>query len=435
VVAGQVFAANLAIIDSGVDYKHKDLAAKMWTNPSNQTVADGTTYADDTHGWNFADNNNQIIDYKYLGTFPDDCYKIFDVQGKILRGTATQNDIDYYNKMKADQDFMKKLEVFGNFVHGTHVSGISSKDADAAKIIALKIIPTEPPQVPGGGKALPARRIGRDADNPIAMMYLNFVAQQQAQLLTTAGKYAAAVKADVANGSFGTSVAEVSPVLQGALKQFLGHDPTPQETHDYSVYLIQQIIADSKDFVGASPNTLFVFAAGNDGTDNDSTPTSPANVKADNTIAVAATMDVVKLASFSNYGATMVEVAAPGVTINSTVPGDKYMELSGTSMAAPYVTNAAGMVKDANPSFTPAQIKQVLVGTVDIKSFLQGKVSSSGIVNRDRAVHAATLAKTMSLDAAIAQARKDIPDMPQTIVSRAALDDSNLLVIPLPSTL
>ncbi|MFM8313399.1 MAG: S8 family serine peptidase, partial [Deltaproteobacteria bacterium] len=85
-----LFAANIAIIDSGVDYKHKDLKNNIWENPSSKTVdADGTTYEDDTHGWNFAENNNQVIDYKYLGTFSADCTKIFDVQAKILNGTAT----------------------------------------------------------------------------------------------------------------------------------------------------------------------------------------------------------------------------------------------------------------------------------------------------------------------------------------------------------
>lgn len=441
-VVGQSFAAKIAIIDSGVDYKHKDLAAKMWTNPNSSTTdADGTKYDADTHGWNFAEKNNEIIDYKYLGTFPQDCFKMFEVQGRILHGTATQADKDWYNKMKADKDFLSKLETFGNFVHGTHVSGISSKGADKAQLIGLKLIPTEPPQQPGGeisaklqhiiaeAKAK-ARSVDGDTSNPIAQMMLNFLAQQQATMLTTTGKYTAAVHADVANGSFGTSVAAVGPVLAGFLKQFLGHEPTAQETHDYAVYFINQIIEDCKEFVGASPNTLFVFAAGNDGTDNDSLPTSPANIKTDNTISVAASMDVTSLASFSNYGSKMVEVAAPGVVINSTIPGDQYLELSGTSMAAPFVTNVAGQVKDANPALTPAQIKQVLIGTVDIKSFLQGKVSSSGIVNTARAVRAGELSKTQGLDAAIASARRDVADVASRGLSKGA--GANVLVLPLP---
>src|SRR5262249_31173429 len=149
---------------------------------------------------------------------------------------------------------------------------------------------------------------------------------------------------------------------------------------EYAAYFVQKIADESKAFVGASPDTLFVFAAGNDGTDNDTVPVSPANVKADNTISVAATQGVAKLASFSNFGRTKVEVAAPGVAIESSIPGDAHLAMSGTSMAAPFVTNVAGLVKDANKALKATDVKRVLMETVDVKSFLADKVATSGIV-------------------------------------------------------
>ena len=78
-----------------------------------------------------------------------------------------------------------------------------------------------------------------------------------------------------------------------------------------------------------------------DGTDNDQIPAAPANIKSDNTIAVAATLDRVRLASFSNFGESMVDIAAPGVGIKSLIPGGQEVQLSGTSQAAPYITNIA----------------------------------------------------------------------------------------------
>jgi cell wall-associated protease len=433
---GQAWAANLAIMDSGVDYKHKDLAAKMWSNPASQTTdADGTTYKDDTHGWNFADHNNEVIDYKYLGTFSQDCYKVFEVQGKILKGTATDEEKAWYKAKKADQEFLKELSKFGNFVHGTHVSGISSQNAEKAKLQAAKIIATEPPGAFLDRMAKAGREDGDDALNQMLLkMYLGMAAQQQGKLLTSVGKYVAAVKGEVANGSFGVSVAAVTPTVENLMKQLLGKDPTPEQVKENAIYLVEQILEQSKTFVGASPNTLFVFAAGNDGTDNDSLPTAPANLKADNTIAVAASLGGESLAVFSNYGATKVEVAAPGVTIKSTIPGDQYLELSGTSMAAPYVTNVAGLVKDANPALNPAGIKKILIGTVDVKDFLKGKVSSSGVVNTERAIAAAKSSRTMSIDQAIQHARRSVADMAadHVVVDRAAAQD--LLVLPLPST-
>ena len=63
-------ASTVAIVDSGVDYKHTDLAAQMWTNagetPGNLRDEDGNGYPDDFYGWNFAESNSDIIDYKYF---------------------------------------------------------------------------------------------------------------------------------------------------------------------------------------------------------------------------------------------------------------------------------------------------------------------------------------------------------------------------------
>lgn len=410
--------AKIAVIDSGVDYKHKTLSSNMWTNPETKTVdADGTVYKDDTHGWNFAEKNNQIIDYKYLGTFSSDCTKIFDVQTKILQGQASQEEKDWYAAKKKDETFLKELSKFGNFVHGTHVSGISANSAPKASLVGIKLLPTEPP----GGMAARLMKWfknqyrsqldSNDRDNPLAKLYLGFLAQQQGQMLAPVGKYTAAVNADVANGSFGASTTSVAPVIKQLLSSLLGEEPTEAELKDYSIYFVNEMVKSQKAFVAASPKTLFVFAAGNDGTNNDELPTAPANIKVDNSISVAATLGDASLATFSNYGSAMVEVAAPGVAILSTIPGDETLRMSGTSMAAPFVTNVAGLVKDSNPALGPAEIKKVLMETVDVKSFLQGKVKSSGIVNRDRAVKAALLSRDHNLSDAINLSRASVADV------------------------
>lgn len=79
---------------------------------------------------------------------------------------------------------------------------------------------------------------------------------------------------------------------------------------------------------------LFIASAGNSAINADATPRYPASYDLPNVLSVAATDDNDNLASFSNYGATSVDLGAPGVSINSTVPGG-YGYKSGTSMAAP----------------------------------------------------------------------------------------------------
>src|SRR5206468_6725343 len=89
---------------------------------------------------------------------------------------------------------------------------------------------------------------------------------------------------------------------------------------------------------------LFVAAAGNSSSNNDSVPTYPASYAAPNIIAVAATNNQDGLASFSNYGANSVHLGAPGVQVLSTLPAASYGYLSGTSMATPHVSGSAALV-------------------------------------------------------------------------------------------
>ena len=73
-------------------------------------------------------------------------------------------------------------------------------------------------------------------------------------------------------------------------------------------------------------------------------------------------------ASFSNYGRQNVDIFAPGVSIYSTVPGNKYEELDGTSMAAPVVSGVAALVLNYYPDLTVKQLKDVLLASaVDYK--------------------------------------------------------------------
>ena len=103
---------------------------------------------------------------------------------------------------------------------------------------------------------------------------------------------------------------------------------------------------------------------------NDASPHHPSSYALDNIIAVAATDDEDLYASFSNYGATSVDLAAPGVGIFSTVLGDGYGSYSGTSMATPHVAGAAALILEQYSNLTAVQLKQVLVSNInDISTF------------------------------------------------------------------
>ena len=126
---------------------------------------------------------------------------------------------------------------------------------------------------------------------------------------------------------------------------------------------------------------MFVAAAGNQGSNNDTNPSYPTNYDAPNVISVAALNRNDNLASFSNYGTTTVDVGAPGVSIYSTLPGNSYGSFSGTSMAAPHVTGIVGLLNAAKPGISITEVTNAILGTVDTVQSLQGKTASGGRVN------------------------------------------------------
>ena len=112
-----------------------------------------------------------------------------------------------------------------------------------------------------------------------------------------------------------------------------------------------------------SAGIVFVAAAGNESNDNDAKPVYPANYKADNVISVGAMDGKGKKASFSNWGEKTVHVFAPGVNIYSTVQGDRYKKMSGTSMACPHVSGIVGLLLSMEPNLSVTEVKQRLMST------------------------------------------------------------------------
>lgn len=121
-------------------------------------------------------------------------------------------------------------------------------------------------------------------------------------------------------------------------------------------------------------DVLFVHAAGNSAEDLHENPNYPANMfpfqnePFNNYLSIGASTKDKKLelpARFSNYGETRVDVFAPGNEIYNTVPGNEYKELQGTSMAAPMVSGVAAILKGYFPKFTMAEIRQIILDSVD----------------------------------------------------------------------
>ncbi len=275
----------VAVIDTGVDYDHEDLADNMWVNsgeiPENGLDDDGNGYVDDIHGWDWVSNDRD----------PDD-----------------------------DHD------------HGSHVAGTIAGVGDNGIGVTGVVWNTQ-------------------------IMALKFLDSSGSGFLSDAIfaiDYATANGARVTNNSWGGGG-------------------------------FSQAMFDSIQAAGEA-NVLFVAAAGNSSNDNDASSTYPATYDLPGIISVAATTRLDERAFFTNYGATTVDLGAPGADIFSTKKQGTYGYFSGTSMAAPHVTGAVAMILGKNPLLTAAQVKAILLDSVDPIPALDGRTLTGGRLNLRRAL-------------------------------------------------
>lgn len=280
----------VAVIDTGVDYNHPDLAFNMWRNTKSLNSlrtgvdAQGDEIAGDVVGWDFVHNDNLPFDDNQHGTH---CAGTIGAVGNDGRG----------------------------------ISGVSQR----VSIMAVKFLS-------GSGSG----------DTAAAVKAIDYAVSRGAKVLSNSWG---------GSGDDGTN---------GALKE--------------------AVVRAEK------AGVLFVAAAGNDGTDNDTRPVFPAAFDVPNMLTVAATTESDTMAFFSNRGAKSVHVGAPGANVYSTVPGNKYAKLSGTSMACPHVAGAAALVWSQFPNADYKEIKRRLMDSGDALSALAGKTVSGKRINVERAL-------------------------------------------------
>jgi thermitase len=164
------------------------------------------------------------------------------------------------------------------------------------------------------------------------------------------------------------------------------------------------------------PNTLYVAAAGNGNKNVDTAPLYPCAYPDANIVCVGASNQnddqaVFSSTNASSYGATTVDLFAPGVAIATTSKGSQYVFASGTSMSAPMVAAAAAMLFAYNPQLTALQAKQALMSSVDLSDGMDGLSVSDGRLDAAaalRSIGAVVPAPAVAPDAPVAE--PDVPD-------------------------
>ena len=278
----------VAVLDSGVDYKHADLVANMWTRP---------------------ENIPQYVD-EDLGTF---------------------NDLQGFD---ADANAGDPMDDNG---HGTHCAGIIGAEGDNNEGIA---------GINWNVQIMPLKFMGRGGFGTTAnaIEAINYAIDRKQK----------GVNVRVISASWGST--SRSKALEDAIR------------------------------AAGEQGILFVAAAGNASTNNDSRPHFPSNYNLPNVISVASTDRTDSLSSFSNFGIKTVHIAAPGRDIHSTWLGGDYRDASGTSMATPYVSGVAALILASEPDLTVDQLRARLLKSVDKIDSLAVKVESGGRLNAAKAL-------------------------------------------------
>ena len=275
----------IAVLDTGIDAEHPDLAPNLWTNPGeipgNGIDDDGNGVVDDVHGYDA---------YHDDGT-PEDAHG-----------------------------------------HGTHCAGIIGATGNNGRGVT---------GVNWQTRIMPIKIFDNSSDKPKSSL--------SAMLRGVA--YAGNNGARLTSNSWG--------------------GPTRRQS-------LERAFSSSRAF--------HVMGAGNDGQDNDEKPFYPASYRTANSVSVASVTSSGGLSSFSNFGSSSVDLAAPGSSIYSTLPGGRYGSRSGTSMATPHVTGVAGLLLSMAPGLSNGQLRSLLLRGVVPKASLQEKTVTGGVVNADRSL-------------------------------------------------
>ncbi len=290
-------AQVVAVIDTGVDYTHPDLAANMWSAPAPfEVTLQGATITcpAGTHGFN------------------------------VIALTCDPMD---------------------DHGHGTHVSGT----------------------------------IGASGNNSIGVVGVNWITQLIGiKFLDSSGSGSIA---DAIDGfDFAIQAKQAFAQTMAANVRVLSASWGGTE---FSQALLDEINA------AGDASMLLVAAAGNSGVSNDTHPTFPASYDAPSIISVAATTNTDARASFSNYGAASVHLGAPGTDILSTLPGNSYGFLNGTSMATPHVSGSAALVL-SQCALDTAGLKDTLLSTVEPVSSMAAITIAGGRLDVNSAIRSCT---------------------------------------------
>ncbi len=408
----------VGVIDSGVDIFHEDLKNVIWKNrkevPNNGKDDDKNGYVDDVNGWNFlgkaTDEQLEYVRILKKGDTSNPDFSRAEAEYSKKYQEAGQNK-EYYEKLlqtlKSSDEMVKKHLKKDTYTQ-EDLAAIKTEDQNLLQAIAFlnqmySVVgsPEEANKQLKEGIEYFADQLnynlnkdfdGRSVvgDNPDDITDTNYGNNDVIGNKKHArhGTHVAGIIAAQRNNGIGMNgVAKNTKIMViRAVPNGDEYDKDIALAIRYAVDNGAKVINTSfgkyysphKEWVydaikyAASKDVLIVNAAGNEAFDLNNTEVYPNDALdngpeiADNFLTVGALnykYGGEMVASFSNYGKYDVDVFAPGTKIWSTVPGNKYEFLQGTSMASPAVAGIAALIRSYFPKLTAPQVKKIIMSS------------------------------------------------------------------------
>lgn len=346
----------IAIWDGGFD--PKVFGDQIWKNAkevANGKDDDGNGYVDDVHGIAFDTDWKRSTGA--LRPMPAEDLKDIDATLKLVKGSLDLQaavESPEAGALRQKIGTLKAAEVLpfqlqmgrvGLYLHGTATGFTSAEGNPGAQLMH-------------GRFDYKIQAVADPMDEEVA--------EDIAQYVRDNVDYYKANGVRVVNMSWRITEPQIAATLASV-------EPDPEKRKARAKGIFDTVNKALEESFRGAPDILFVAGAGNEDEDVDFVRSFPAGINLPNVVTVGAIDVALQPAGFTSYGKS-IDLYANGFEVPSKVPGGMPINISGTSLAAPQVTNLAGKILAVNPDLDVAQVRAIIEQTATVEGDRKLKV-------------------------------------------------------------